>query len=254
MSVISRKFADELAEKAMRDAYLEAQTRTKLAQQIRALRVQRGWQQRELGHLMGKPQGNVARLEDREVARYTLTTLFELASAFDVGFIAKFVTYEDFLRDTDNLDEDALKVQSFNRNALRELCEDLISMNDISVWTNRHPELIPSGNTLVDFNAPIFSDTVVIGKPINIGHELPHGKSWAGIWNALRPISNSSIYQIRLPSAQDEELSRLRHALAQSEREKAILQKEYAALRAKVDAMTVHHTQEGILIPPAFMV
>jgi transcriptional regulator with XRE-family HTH domain len=116
--MISRKFADELAEKAMRDAYLEAQTRTKLAQQIRALRVQRGWQQRELGHLMGKPQGNVARLEDREIARYTLTTLFELAAVFDIGFVAKFVTYEDFLRDTDNLNEEALKVRSFNRNAL----------------------------------------------------------------------------------------------------------------------------------------
>lgn len=121
MNVISRKFADELVNPEMRHAYLEAQTRTKLAHQIRALRQQRGWSQHDLGAMMGKPQSNIARLENPDVARYTLSTLLELAFAFDVGFVAEFMTYEDFLRDTASLDPAKLQVGSFSRDALSAL-------------------------------------------------------------------------------------------------------------------------------------
>jgi transcriptional regulator with XRE-family HTH domain len=124
MTVISRKFADELTEKEMRDAYLEEQTRTKLAQQIRVLRVQRDWSQSELGQILDKPQSNIARLEDREIARYTLSTLFELASAFDVGLVVEFVSYDDFLRRTHDLSPQHLQVSSFTRTMIEPLCYD----------------------------------------------------------------------------------------------------------------------------------
>ncbi len=124
MSVISSRFADELADKEMRDAYLGAQTRVTIAQQIRALRNQRGWSQAELGERLGKPQGNVARLEDIEIARYTLTTLLELAAAFDVALCARFVSYSDFLEITSDLSPDALAVPSFTRTELDCLCEN----------------------------------------------------------------------------------------------------------------------------------
>jgi transcriptional regulator with XRE-family HTH domain len=255
MSVISRKFADELAEKAMRDAYLEAQTRTKLAQQIRALRVQRGWQQRELGHLMDKPQGNVARLEDREVARYTLTTLFELASAFDVGFIAKFVTYEDFLRDTEDLTEAALKVRSFNRAALNELCADPDASVEFGIWARMlHSDLRPSRNILLDQNVLTgFSEAWLTrdrGAPMTTGlNRLAHNGT--DIWSSL---FNSTAHQVRLPSPRDEEIARLQHALAESEREKAILQNECAILRDKINTMREPSAQlVNTLRPPALI-
>lgn len=124
MIVISRNFADELTEKDMRDAYLEEQTRTKLAQQIRALQIQRDLSQSKLGQALGKPQSNIARLEDREVARYTLSTLFELASAFDVGLVVEFVPYEEFLWRTHDLSPSHLQVQSFSSAALEPLFND----------------------------------------------------------------------------------------------------------------------------------
>ncbi len=124
MSVISKRFADELIEKEMRDAFLSAQTRAKIALQIRALRSQRGLSQGTLGERMGKPQSNVARLEDREVARYTVTTLLELASAFDVGLVVEFVPYEYFLARSQDLSQSNLQVESFTRNALESLCHD----------------------------------------------------------------------------------------------------------------------------------
>lgn len=133
MNVISEKFADELNEKEMRDVYLEEKTRAKLAQQIRALRLQRDLSQSKLGSLMHKPQSNIARLEDRDIARYTLSSLFELASAFDVALVVEFVAYDEFLRRTQNLSPEHLQIQSFSRQALEPLCSNstFIQLDDV---------------------------------------------------------------------------------------------------------------------------
>jgi transcriptional regulator with XRE-family HTH domain len=133
MSVISKKFANELNEKEMRDAYLEEKTRAKLAQQIRSLRLQRNWSQSKLGNLMHKPQSNIARLEDRDIGRYTLSSLFELASAFDVALVVEFVAYDEFLKRTQNLSPGHLQIESFSRQALEPLCSDstLIQLDDV---------------------------------------------------------------------------------------------------------------------------
>jgi transcriptional regulator with XRE-family HTH domain len=135
MSVISRRFADELAEKKMRDAYLSGQTRTKLTNQIRAIRNQRGWSQGEFAQILGKPQSNVSRLENRGYGNFTLNTLFELASAFDVGLVVEFVPYDDFLRRTHDLSPAHLRVLSFSRSALEPLCRDIITPDQIGTTT-----------------------------------------------------------------------------------------------------------------------
>jgi transcriptional regulator with XRE-family HTH domain len=125
MSLISKSFADELTEKEMRDAYLGAQTRTKIVEQIRTIRSQRGWSQGEFAKQLGKPQSNVSqRLENRQYGGFTLSTLLEIASAFDVGLIVEFVPYSEFLRRTDDLSQKALGVVAFNRASLDLLCGD----------------------------------------------------------------------------------------------------------------------------------
>ena len=124
MSVISKRFADELAEKEMRSAYLSAQTRTKLVNQIRILRNQRGWSQGDFAKILGKPQSNVSRLENREYGNFSLNTLFELANAFDCGLIVEFTAYEEFLLRTYNLAQSHLVVPSFSRAALDPLCQN----------------------------------------------------------------------------------------------------------------------------------
>ena len=124
MRVISKRFADELNEPEMRHAFLGAQTRTKIANQLRALRSQRGWSQTKLGAEMGGvPQGNVARFEDREEMNPRLESLVELAVAFDVGLIIEFVSYQDFIIRTRDLSPDHLQVLSFDRQELDMLCE-----------------------------------------------------------------------------------------------------------------------------------
>lgn len=115
MPVISKRFADELiADKEMRDAYLEELTRARTAVQIKSIRNARGWSQAEFSLRLRKPQSNVHRLEDIEVARYTLTTLLEVASAYDCGLLIDFVPYEDFLRRTEDLGPENFRVPAFD--------------------------------------------------------------------------------------------------------------------------------------------
>jgi transcriptional regulator with XRE-family HTH domain len=130
VSVISKRFADELNDKRMRDAYLSAQTRTRLVNQIRALRDQRGWSQGEFASRLGKPQSNVSRLENREYGNFSLKTLFELAHAFDVGLLVEFVRYDEFLRRTHDLSSVRLQVPRFSATALDAL--------------RREPDVMPS--------------------------------------------------------------------------------------------------------------
>lgn len=139
MSVISRRFAEELNEKRMRDAYLSAQTRTKLVNQIRALREQRNWSQGEFARILEKPQSNVSRLENREYGKFSLKTLFELASAFDVGLMIEFVPYEEFLKGTQDLSPKRLRVESFKKEALEPLRYDSapVEMADILARLNQ---------------------------------------------------------------------------------------------------------------------
>jgi transcriptional regulator with XRE-family HTH domain len=126
MSVISERFADELDDKDMRHAFLGAQTRVAIAHQIRALRNQRDWSQGKLGRELGKPQSNVSRLEnvDGEEGKYSLTTLLEVAAAFDVGLSVRFIPYEEFVRQTEDLSPANLQVPSFTRAALQPLCHE----------------------------------------------------------------------------------------------------------------------------------
>jgi transcriptional regulator with XRE-family HTH domain len=134
MPVISKKFADELAaDKHMRDAYVEETTRTRTAVQIKSIRNDRGWSQAELGQRVGKPQSNVHRLEDVEVARYTLTTLLELASAYDCGLVVDFVPYEEFLRRTEDLSPENFRVPQFDRRRLAPLTGEAVSHSNVLV-------------------------------------------------------------------------------------------------------------------------
>lgn len=159
MSVISKRFADELNEKRMRDAYLSAQTRSKLSNQIRAVRTQRGWSQGEFATLLGKPQSNVSRLESRDYGNFTLKTLFALASAFDCGLVVEFVPYADFLRQTSDLSPSRLEVPSFTQASLSPLYQNGGAADFLTAITT-------SQDQLVDHVRRLLQDYVLSGTAI----------------------------------------------------------------------------------------
>lgn len=106
---------EKLQEKAYRDAYVEAHVKVGIPHQIRALREQeeRKWSQAELGRRSGKPANVISRLEDPESGGNTIRTCLEMASAFDVALVVKFVSYSRFLQEFEDVSPKALEVPSF---------------------------------------------------------------------------------------------------------------------------------------------
>ncbi len=112
------KLIEELAGKDFRDAYIADAVRTGIAFQIMTLRDQRGWSQAELGRRAGKPQSAISRMENPDYGRLTVTSLLELAAAFDVALSVRFVTVGAFLSDDEDVSPDALEVSSFSEQDL----------------------------------------------------------------------------------------------------------------------------------------
>jgi len=100
-----------------RAAYVEAETVTALAHQIRAIRIQRGWTQSELAKKLGTTQAAVSRLEDPSYGKFALSTLLELARVFDAGMQLRFVSFVSMLSETFIPSAKAREVPSFEEEA-----------------------------------------------------------------------------------------------------------------------------------------
>jgi transcriptional regulator with XRE-family HTH domain len=80
-----------------RVAYVEAELVNGLAHQIRIIRQQRGWTQKQLAAELGTTQTTVSRLEDPSYGRYTIRTLLALCKVFDVAFFVRFMPFSKFI-------------------------------------------------------------------------------------------------------------------------------------------------------------
>jgi hypothetical protein len=95
----------KLIDKAYRDAFIQTHTRQFLAQQMRAFRGDIS--QEQMGELLGKPQSVISRLEDPTYGKWTLSTLFEVASKLNKAVIVRFVDVETFAKLSINVGDDA---------------------------------------------------------------------------------------------------------------------------------------------------
>lgn len=104
---------EELKDKEYRDAYVEGMVSAGIPFQIRSMRNDRKWNQDDLGERAGKKQSWISAVENDEKGSYTLNTLFQLAAAFDVGLVVKFVPYGKFLKEYEDVSPSGLSVESF---------------------------------------------------------------------------------------------------------------------------------------------
>ena len=104
---------NRLENKEYRNAFVESHTRTWFSYQIRRLREDRGWTQADLAERVGMHQSTIARLEHPDYKGTSLRTLLKLSSAFDVAFLAQFVSFDDLLEKRKDVSPDAMHVRSF---------------------------------------------------------------------------------------------------------------------------------------------
>lgn len=74
------------------------------------MRDDRGWSQAELGNRTGKAQAWISKLESPDYEGFTLKTLTEMASAFDVGLEVRFVAFSKLVDDFVGLNSSDLAV------------------------------------------------------------------------------------------------------------------------------------------------
>ena len=123
-----------LSNKENRDAFVSAYTDQTIPFQIRAMREQkeRQWTQEYLAQLTGMKQERISALENPNYGRYSLRILKQLASAFDVALIVRFVPFSELAEWKLNLSSNSLKVLSFEQeDYFKEKPEDKLGLE---VW------------------------------------------------------------------------------------------------------------------------
>src|SRR6266496_1761584 len=93
------RLISKLENKAYRHSYVAEHIKTATPYQLRAMRDERDWSQADLGKEAGKPQNVISRLETPGSGYPSIKTLLELANAFDVALVIRFVPFSRFVKE-----------------------------------------------------------------------------------------------------------------------------------------------------------
>ena len=105
-----------LSDKDYRDAFVAEEVSTGITFQIREMRLARGWDQGELAERASTAQPVISRFENPNAdGRFSISTLRQLASAFDVGLIVRFAPFSELVDHALDLGNEQLAVQDFDQ-------------------------------------------------------------------------------------------------------------------------------------------
>jgi len=148
----------KLADKTYRDGYMHTAVRGGIAYQIRALRERSGMTQAEFAERIGTTQSVISRLESTEYGKVSVQTLLNIASAFDIALLLRFVSYPVFIDG----------MQSMNDNAL---CPDTI-------------------------HSTLSNEAVTAEADATQGQVIPHKESWqesVRMWSGSQQLPRRSV-------------------------------------------------------------
>jgi transcriptional regulator with XRE-family HTH domain len=103
-----------LGDSEYRHQFVEEDINVGIAFQIRSLRNRQKLTQDDLAKILDVRQPLVSSWENPNYGKYTLGTLKELAKAFDVGLLVKFVPFSTLVDWTTNLSKDTIAPPSFS--------------------------------------------------------------------------------------------------------------------------------------------
>jgi transcriptional regulator with XRE-family HTH domain len=106
----------ELSDQEYRHGFVEAQAKDTIAFQLRAMRKERNWEQRDVATQMGldpKFQSMISRYENPDYGKFSLATLLKLAEAFDVGLAVRFVPFSELIDWDDRFSRDKAAPKTF---------------------------------------------------------------------------------------------------------------------------------------------
>jgi transcriptional regulator with XRE-family HTH domain len=108
-SFLKAEFADQKA----REQYAADLLDSYIALQIKTLRQQRKWSQKKLASLARKHQSQISPMEQIDFRSWKISTLRQLAKAFDLALVVKFESFGRFLDEVLPVERAALERPSF---------------------------------------------------------------------------------------------------------------------------------------------
>lgn len=113
MNDLREFFAREFSDPEARRQYAEELLDSYIALQIKTLRLERGWTQRELADRAGKRQSQISAMEQTDFSSWKVSTLRKLADAFDLALVVRFESFGNFLHEALDVSRSALERPSY---------------------------------------------------------------------------------------------------------------------------------------------
>ena len=110
----SEQIWESLRDPEFRKQFIDEHVDVGIAFQIRSLRNRQGLKQSDLAKLLDVEQSQVSPWENPDYGRYTSATLKNLAKAFDVGLLVRFVPFSTLVDWTVNLTSEVIAPPSFS--------------------------------------------------------------------------------------------------------------------------------------------
>jgi transcriptional regulator with XRE-family HTH domain len=124
MPSIGDQVANSLASsRESRQAFVEETVATRITAQIKALRESKGMDYRQFAEKIGKKVSWAYRLEDPNAPPPTISTLLEIAAAFDIALDVRFCSFSQILNEVVSLTPDSFQVHSFEEELKRAALE-----------------------------------------------------------------------------------------------------------------------------------
>lgn len=124
MDQIQSELLGDLKEPEFRHTYANEFIDMTLARQIRALRKQRNWTQQQLADRIEKKQSFISALEDEDYGSMTVSTLKEIAEAFDVFLSVRFESFRTLIDQVAKSRMRDLEVSSFDEDPFFSVIRD----------------------------------------------------------------------------------------------------------------------------------
>lgn len=109
MKELVKTLAAEFDDKEYAHAYMEEFSNMAIAAQIKVLRDQRGWTQKQLAKAADMKQERISALEDVDYDAWTIKTLRKLAKAFDLTIKVSFEKFSSSILDVSKISHETLK-------------------------------------------------------------------------------------------------------------------------------------------------
>lgn len=123
MKELVKTLVTEFDDKEYAHAYMEEFSNMAIAAQIKALREQRGWTQKQLAEASGMKQERICALEDVDYDAWTIKVLRRLAKAFDLTVKVSFDKFSSGILDVSKISAETLKRTSREED-LKEFCRN----------------------------------------------------------------------------------------------------------------------------------